>query len=176
MGRPGIAHEREDARRFGAQPAQTHAFEGGGAFTAVRDLKDAGRGEWRREGRLRGGGEDEHRDGAAGAVEGGEGACVVGRGDMEDDVGVRRIAVVAMRTPAAGTEVEFDIAAQEVAAGIEDGAREIGAGSAAGDAWEDDAQGAAIFEAQGAARAGRPVRAESGFIGVLRQGSGGACH
>ncbi len=67
-----------------------------------------------------------------------EGARVVVGDSVEDHAGVGPVGRVAVRGPAAGAEVEFDIAAEDVAAGIEDGAGVIGAGGATGHAGEDD--------------------------------------
>lgn len=97
------------------------------------------------------------------AVEGGECAGVVHGDDVEDDGGVGRVEVVAVGRPATGEEVDFDAAAEVVPAGIEDGVSEIGASGAAGHAREDDAQGAPVFEAEGAGVLGGPARGHVAF-------------
>ena len=115
---------------------------------------------------------DKHGDGApGGGVERGERAGVVVGDDVQDDAGVGVVAVVAVRAPARGEEVELDVAAEEIAAGIDDGAREIGAAAAGGHAREDDAEGAAVLEAQGRAEAVGPAPGERCFIGEGRLGA-----
>ncbi len=61
--------------------------------------------------------------------------------------------------------MELDIAAEAIAARIDHGAEVIGAGTATGDAGEDDAEGAPILEPEGTAEAIAPAGGEGGFIG-----------
>ena len=154
--------DRRDAGGFDAEAAKAQPLERGGGIQAGANRDRAGWGERRGEaGQFRG----HHEDGdqAARLVGSHRGTGVVRAGNVEDDGFVGRVVVVAVGAPAAGEEVEFDRAAEIVAARIEDGAGEIGAGAAAGDAGEDDLEAAAILEAKRAGDSRRPARRQGGL-------------
>ncbi len=92
-----------------------------------------------------------------------ERVAVVLLDDVEDDAGVGRVVFVAVVAPAAGAQVQFDIAAELGAIDLDDGVAGVGAVAGGGDAGEADAQAAAILDAGGGAQAGEPALGEGGF-------------
>jgi hypothetical protein len=94
-----------------------------------------------------------------------QGARAIVPGDhVEDDGFVGSVAVMAVRPPTAGKEVEFDRAGEQVSPGIEDGALEIGTAAATGHSREDDTQGTAIFQPERAREATCPGLGHGRFI------------
>lgn len=143
----GFADQGFDAGGPGAKPPAAEPQQRGRDLRTASGFEGAGRRErWR----VAGAGRRHDEDGDAAGTMGCVAAAGVIRGNgMEDNGAVGAVAVVAMGEPAAGPQVEFDIAADEVAIDIEDGVLEIGAAAAGGDAGKDDAQERAVFEAEG---------------------------
>ena len=161
---PGGCHRRAHAGGLHAQATQRKAFQRSGVVLALAAGERARRGE---RGRVRQGPGVQHQDGdgAPGRVEGARGAGVIEGDDVQDDVAVSRVRGVAVGAPAAGAEVEFDVAAEKVSIGIEDGAGEIGALPRPRDAREDDGQRPPIGEAQRAGDSSSPAPGEAGLGG-----------
>ena len=149
------------ARGLGAQAIEAEPFERGGGGGAGGG-GDAGR---REAGKGRGGGGrgDGEGDGAAAGVGGCEGGAVVLLDDVEDDAGVGRVVVVAVGAPAAGAQVELDIAAELGAIELDDGVAGIGTVAGGGDAGEADAEAASVLDAGEGAEAGEPALGEGGL-------------
>src|SRR5690606_19055744 len=119
---------------------------------------------------IHGWGKDENRDPAAGGVSCVGGTGVVFRDDVKDDGSVGRVPGVAVGGPARGAEVDFDVAAEEVPAGVEHGAADVGAGPGTGDAGEDDAQRTAVDECERREAGFEPAQDEGGFAGIREPG------
>ena len=92
---------------------------------------------------------------------------------MEDDAGVGRVVVVAVGAPAAGAQVQLDIAAELGAIELDDGVAGVGAVAGGGHAGEADAQAAAVLDAGEATQAGEPALGQGCLAARSGVGGGG---
>ena len=94
---------------------------------------------------------------------------------MEDDAGVARVVVVAVVAPAAGAQVQLDVAAELGAIELDDGVPGIGAVAGGGDAGEANTESAPVLDAGGAAQAGEPALGEGGLAAGGGERAHGPC-